>query len=79
MKAGFVANRAFTGCSLGQNPAFIGRKENSYARVTEHNRKLLKENVELKEESKKLQKIRTAIGEDRAAEILRAGKSELIR
>ena len=55
------------------------RKENSYARVSEHNRKLLKENVELREDSKKLQKIRAAIGEDRAAEILRAGKNELIR
>ena len=62
-----------------QNPAFIDRKENSYARVSEHNKKLLKENVELREDSKKLQKIRAAIGEDRAAEILRAGKTELIR
>ena len=55
------------------------RKENSYARVSEHNKKLLKENVELREDSKKLQKIKAAIGEDRAAEILRAGKSELMR
>ena len=46
------------------------RKENSYARVSEHNKKLLKENVELREDSKKLQKIRAAIGEDRVSEIL---------
>ena len=59
--------------------AKYGRKENSYARVSEHNKKLLLENVELREDSKKLQNIRAAIGEDRAAEILRAGKSELIR
>ena len=45
-------------------------KDNSYALVTEHNRKLLKENVELREESRKLEKIKRAIGEDRAAEIL---------
>ena len=55
------------------------RKENSYVRVSEHNKKLLRENVELREDSKKLQKIRAAIGEDRVAEILRAGKNELIR
>ena len=55
------------------------RKENSYARVSEHNKKLLKENVELREDGKKLQKIRTAIGEDSAAEILHAGKRELMR
>ena len=48
-------------------------------RVSEHNKKLLKENVELREDSKKLQKIRAAIGEDRVAEILaRDRKSEKI-
>ena len=46
------------------------RKENSYARVAEHNKKLLRENVELREDSKKLQKIRTAIGERKVSEIL---------
>ena len=55
------------------------RKEDSYVRVSEHNKMLLKENVELREDSKKLKKIKMAIGEDRAAEILRAGKNELIR
>ena len=50
--------------------AKYGRKENSYARVSEHNRKLLKENVELREDSKKLQKIRAAIGERKVSEIL---------
>ena len=59
--------------------AKFDRKEDSYTRVSEHNKKLLRENVELREDSKKLQKIRAAIGEDRAAEILRAGKNELIR
>ena len=59
--------------------AKFDRKENIYARVSEHNKRLLRENVELREDSKKLQKIRAAIGEDRAAEILRAGKTELIR
>ena len=55
------------------------RKENSYARVSEHNKRLLKENVELREDSKKLQKIRAAIGEDRAVELLsRDRKSEKI-
>ena len=59
--------------------AKFDRKENSYARVSEHNRKLLKENVELREDSKKLQKIRAAIGEDRAVELLsRDRKSEKI-
>ena len=46
------------------------RKENSYVRVSEHNKKLLKENVELREGSKKLQKIRVAIGENKISEIL---------
>ena len=59
--------------------AKFDRKENSYARVSEHNKKLLKENVELREGSRKYRKICQAIGEDRAAEILRAGKNELIR
>ena len=59
--------------------AKFDRKENSYARVSEHNKKLIKENVELREDSKKLQKIRAAIGEDRAAAILsRDRKSEKI-
>ena len=50
--------------------AKFDRKENSYVRVSEHNKKLLKENVELREDSKKLQKIRAAIGGDRVSEIL---------
>ena len=59
--------------------AKFDRKENSYARVSEHNKKLLKENVELREDSRKYQKICQAIGEDRAAEILtRDQKSEKI-
>ena len=59
--------------------AKFDRKENSYVRVCEHNKKLLKENVELREDSRKYRKICRAIGEDRAAEILWAGKTELIR
>ena len=59
--------------------AKFDRKENSYARVSEHNKKLLKENVELREDSRKYRKICQTIGEDRVAEILRAGKNELIR
>ena len=55
------------------------RKENSYARVSEHNKKLLKENVELREDSRKYRKICRAIGEDRAAEILRTKGKETIR
>lgn len=39
-------------------------------RVSEHNKKLLKENVELREDSKKLQKIRTAIGEENISKII---------
>ena len=50
--------------------AKFDRKENSYVRVSEHNKKLLKENVELREDSKKLQKIRAAIGESKDSEIL---------
>ena len=50
--------------------AKFDRKENSYARVSEHNKKLLKENVELREDSKKLQKIKAAIGESKVSEIL---------
>ena len=46
------------------------RKENSYARVAEHNKKLLKENVELREDSKKLEKLKRVIGENRVSEIL---------
>ena len=57
-----------------QNPAFIDRKENSYVRVAEHNKKLLKENVELREDSKKLQKIRAAIGEETVQQILHSDK-----
>ena len=59
--------------------AKFDRKENSYVRVSEHNKKLLRENVELREDSKKLQKIRAAIGEDRVAEILRTKGNETIR
>ena len=50
--------------------AKFDRKENSYARVSEHNRKLLRENVELREDSKKLDKLKRAIGENRVSEIL---------
>ena len=50
--------------------AKFDRKENSYARVSEHNKKLLKENVQLREESKKLQKIKMTIGERKVSEIL---------
>ena len=50
--------------------AKFDRKENSYARVAEHNKKLLKENVELREDSKKLQKIKVAIGEESVKNII---------
>ena len=50
------------------------RKETSYARVSEHNKKLLKENVELREDSKKLQKIKAAIGEETVQQILHSDK-----
>lgn len=50
--------------------AKFDRKDDSYARVTEHNRKLLRENVELREDSKKLQKIKMAIGEETVNQIL---------
>ena len=50
--------------------AKFDRKENSYVRVSEHNKKLLKENVELREDSKKLDKLKRAIGENRVSEIL---------
>ena len=53
-----------------QTPAFIDRKENSYVRVAEHNKKLLRENVELREDSKKLEKLTRVIGENRVSEIL---------
>ena len=54
--------------------AKFDRKENSYVRVSEHNKKLLKENVELREDSKKLQKIRAAIGEETFNQILHGEK-----
>ena len=54
--------------------AKFDRKENSYVRVSEHNRKLLKENVELREDCKKLQKIRAAIGEETVNQILHSDK-----
>ena len=50
--------------------AKFDRKENSYVRVSEHNKKLLKENVELREDSRKYRKICQAIGEDKVSEIL---------
>ncbi len=50
--------------------AKFDRKENSYARVSEHNKKLLKENVELREDSKKLDKLKRAIGERKVSKIL---------
>ena len=56
--------------------AKYGRKENSYARVSEHNRKLLKENVELREDSKKLQKITQALGAETVENILYRDKSK---
>ena len=60
-----------------QNPAFIDRKENSYVRVSEHNKKLLKENVELREDSKKLQKIMQAIGIETVENILRKNRGDM--
>ena len=50
--------------------AKFDRKENSYARVSEHNKKLIKENVELREDSKKLEKLKRVIGERKVSEIL---------
>ena len=56
------------------------RKENSYVRVSEHNKKLLKENVELREDSKKLQKIKEIMGKKAVENILNDGKrKEIIR
>ena len=56
--------------------AKFDRKENSYVRVCEHNKKLLKENVELREDSKKLQKITQAIGAETVENILYHDKSK---
>ena len=53
------------------------RKENSYARISEHNKKLLKENVELREDSKKLQKIMQAIGAETVENILRKNRGDM--
>ena len=57
--------------------AKFDRKENSYARVSEHNKKLLKENVELREDSKKLQKIMQAIGSETVENILRKNRGDM--
>ena len=59
--------------------AKFDRKENSYARVSEHNKKLLKENVELREDGKKLQKIRTAIGEEGVKNIISSVEKRNLR
>ena len=48
------------------------RKENSYARVSEHNKKLLRENVELREDSKKLEKIAKALPASIISQILQS-------
>ena len=48
------------------------RKENSYARVSEHNKKLLKENVELREDSRKLEKITKALPSSVIRQILQS-------
>ncbi len=48
------------------------RKENSYARVSEHNKKLLKENVELREDSKKLENITKSLPQSVKSQILQS-------
>ena len=50
--------------------AKFDRKENSYVRVSEHNKKLLRENVELREDSKKLEKITKALPQSVICQIL---------
>ena len=46
-------------------------------RVSEHNKKLLKENVELREDSKKLQKIMQAKGAETVENILRKNRGDM--
>ena len=52
--------------------AKFDRKENSYVRVAEHNKKLLRENVELREDSKKLEKITDALPQSVISQILQS-------
>ena len=52
--------------------AKFDRKESSYVRVSEHNKKLLKENVELREDSKKLEKITKALPQSVISQILQS-------
>ena len=52
--------------------AKFDRKENSYVRVSEHNKKLLKENAELREDSKKLEKITKALPQSVISQILQS-------
>ena len=50
--------------------AKFDRKENSYVRVAEHNKKLLKENVELRQSAKEYEKIKGILGKEKTEEIL---------
>ncbi len=50
--------------------AKFDRKENSYVRVSEHNKKLLKENVELRQSAKEYEKIKGFLGKEKTEEIL---------
>ena len=52
--------------------AKFDRKENSYVRVNEHNKKLLRENVELREDSRKLEKITKALPSSVIRQILQS-------
>ena len=52
--------------------AKFDRKENSYVRVSEHNKKLLRENVELREDSRKLEKITKALPSSVIRQILQS-------
>ena len=53
------------------------RKENSYARTWESNQRLLRENSELRRESKDYEKIKSALGEEQIRLILHSEKQKL--
>ena len=57
--------------------AKFDRKENSYARVSESNQRLLRENSELRRESKDYEKIKSALGEEQLRLILHSEKQKL--
>ena len=57
--------------------AKFDRKENSYARTWESNQRLLRENSELRRESKDYEKIKNALGEEQIRLILHSEKQKL--